>query len=278
MTPEEILSQYDVHVFTRPPLANGTRSGGIAKVTLPFTNNEWCHLCMRDGELYFGGCCGPLGYAQDTLNGIFRNTGTCEANELRELAEIFLQHDGARSLFHPKPDEVLPTKEAFFELLPLDRLALIWRVVKDHLVKDAPQPLRRPEDKLRHAVRAAKNGLYFLDMHYLFQGFGSNTPNPRVDMAMAVNLSRLIPALKVLQERFVELDPGTFEGVAIFDESNEITSNNLGLCIFRTQEEAEEELKGVGEAYEGTFHTRKVRITLDGVEILNDLPPSEIAR
>jgi len=44
-------------------------------ILLPFTAQEWCSICMREGEDYLGGCCGNMSAMQDIIQEVFRNSG-----------------------------------------------------------------------------------------------------------------------------------------------------------------------------------------------------------
>ena len=60
----------------------------IQSIEIPLTDEEWCSLCMRDGQRYMGECCGQTGQVQDILNDLFRESGIVDANAARGLLTV----------------------------------------------------------------------------------------------------------------------------------------------------------------------------------------------
>jgi len=100
-----------------------------------------------------------------------------------------------------------------------------------------------------------------------------------------VQLARLIPALKTLNEKIGELNAGAVEGVALVseDKPDVITTNGRGLVILKTRELANELIelwKRNAEQYEDEIFTkraevpkilvRRVKVSMEkGVEFLD---------
>lgn len=60
---------------------------------LPFTALEWCHLCMKYGEYYLGGCAN-LSCVQDIINNVFRfNSGQISVQKLKTIAKTMNEHE-----------------------------------------------------------------------------------------------------------------------------------------------------------------------------------------
>jgi hypothetical protein len=73
----------------------------VNSVSLPFTANEWCAICMSEApegadfeSLYIGPCCGNTGMVQDIINGAFRSGGVLTADELQTVGSLLRGHDG----------------------------------------------------------------------------------------------------------------------------------------------------------------------------------------
>ena len=108
---------------------------------------EWCHLCMREGEYYLGGCCGQLGYFQDWINSIFRDSGWIRLQYFPEVVDQYCSHDGFEMF--KKPGDLLKrasTKKGYQKLEPLDKLAAIWHVIK-----------RRARSEQRKRIQSTEN-------------------------------------------------------------------------------------------------------------------------
>ena len=114
-------------------------------VTLPFSCDEWCALCMNGGSDYLGGCCGSLSAVQDRLNATFRGDGYITTHHLKEIIEILNEHGDLDSEHYPLTLEASRLQEVsqkalddWYDLGVLEKLAVIWHLVKDHMTSRIP--------------------------------------------------------------------------------------------------------------------------------------------
>lgn len=73
-------------------------------VYVPLTAQEWCDLCMREGDHYMGGCCGNMSQLQDIINRVFRDSGHIDGHVLLKIGRICQDHEGFDA-FAPMDDE-----------------------------------------------------------------------------------------------------------------------------------------------------------------------------
>jgi len=165
------------------------------------------------------------------------------------VAELMISHGGVGGSYpFEKEPEVYPSVEEFKNLRPWDKISILRHLTKDRLIFQPPRQ-KKNHDDLEYAARVLENGFRFLDMHYMFKTFKVSTAAPagQSEAGMSVFLARFLPALKLLNERIHELNPGDFEGFAIIDESKEAVSNGHGLCVYKTRKDAEKTLDVMGE-------------------------------
>lgn len=265
-------------------------------VLLPFSAEEWCGLCMSEGEHYIGGCCGNMSAVQDEINDLFREGGWADMGTLEDIATSMADHHGSDQEEYPfgeltgTLDELVDKAMAEAkDIGPWEKMAVAWQLVRGYHRMEEPRALRSDTPAVESACFVLSRGLRYIDMCRFFTKVSEETKfgEKGQDQAMdLVNLSRLLPALKTLNERIQELNPGPMEGFALIDKEkgpDEIASNRRGLCIFKKQEEADSLLQLWREQEEGRQESgvlkgtiddrigvRKVRVSADkGVEFLS---------
>lgn len=206
-------------------------------VTLPFSCDEWCALCMNGGSDYLGGCCGSLSAVQDRLNATFRGDGYITTHHLKEIIEILNEHGDLDSEHYPLTLEASRLQEVsqkalddWYDLGVLEKLAVIWHLVKDHMTSRIPtsSPEEGAADALSTMVRAAAH----LNAHFIVQGaLGSKEPSPVQLRA----LYRLWPSLKTVYERFHEMHLAPMTGWAMIDITGgpeALCREDIGACFY----------------------------------------------
>lgn len=272
-------------------------------VRLPFSAHEWVQLCQSEGQFYMGGCCGQLSYLQDMINHVFRfDAGIVECRMLAQIAEAASAHEGFE-LFIELPHPLDEAVEKFAGTLqrtaegrvtgeklidPWVLLPLIWHIVKDFCAPERALPSAKFRSEkgvlsLNGAVHLLSNGLSLINL----DGFFSDTSDKPESQAAAnrlVLLSRILPALKVLNEHIGKLAPPPLDGFALVrrKEPETVLDNGYGHCIYGTeaeaqklidlwaQEEGEHEGEVRGEKA-AEFRIRAVRVTAEkGIEFTGD--------
>lgn len=248
--------QFDVPLFTN--------------VHLPFTPQDWVSLCMNEGEMYIGGCCGTTSAMQDIVDYTFRfSSGWFECRKLAELAELAKGHDEDKTsaylfsrLKKPLSDAVEDAARADSDLTPWQRMALIWHVVDGHYRLEVPSahlPERRHTGDADLSIAAS--GLEILSYGRMWSH--NEPPSPQLRPLMALTLARLLPAVTRTLEKLKELYEGPFDGLALIDKNrgpDEIAENGRGYCIFSTRAEVDE-LLGIWREQEQAFEERSTRTT-----------------
>ncbi len=215
-------------------------------VRLPLTAEEWCGLCMKEGNYYIGGCCGSSSAAQDIINEIFRfQSGLAEIRQLAEIAEFMIEHDEGSDTRNFQDGGDLA---GWGSLDPWKKIAVIWHLVKDHWVQDLPdiprnkniKRLKKKDRKIsevEQASRVLRLGLQNIAFCELF-----NQDDEDKARSAAVKLTWLhktIPALKVVWKGISLLKPKPFNGFAIVKKDDgQVAENGLGPCIYREEKAA----------------------------------------
>lgn len=219
----------------------------IEKVKLELEPEEWCALCMYEGDYYIGPCCGNSSAQQDIVNAVFRNDGWMDPSDLRSLAELGLAHDGEQSSQYCDPELLTRWADRIDPLTPWERLGCLWQLTRDHLaahwIDDLPLRGKRP----RPPEADAADALYGLLTRYRFSCFFEHSDNDETGQHLAVYLleqAKFLAALKVLHQHYTTLGVDPFEGYAIQAvESGEVAVNGYGACIYRTKVKGEEVLE-----------------------------------
>jgi hypothetical protein len=193
---------------------------------------------------------------------------------------------------------------------------LVWHLVRDHYKPKVPEAswLKKPVERSLHTL--AKS-IRRLNMHMMLRGFEENKikspeePQPEdpeekdrwlkgkrdreshesrkcsQNKAYEIEtLFRIIPSLNELHASILDLNPGPFEGWAIWDkEANAVAANGMGFCFFEKREDVyelfeawrkseseykESRLGSDAKPIDERLSVRPVRITVDkGVEFLD---------
>ena len=255
-------------------------------VKLPFTPLEWCALCMKDGMFYVGGCCATCSAIQDIISHCFRfDSGLISIKKLSEIAELWILHEEDGEIqFGKTPKKTLFKGFKLGVLDPWQKMALIWHVVKDYYRQEIPSGFGdhiREEDK---AISLLSTTLSRLSIARMFDNMGESAfvggNTGQKDTNHLIALSKVVPALKILNKQIKKLAPKDFEGFALMDKLGGpecIAHNSMGLCIYKTREEIDSILdlwgKQENEFEEQAINIderigiRKVKITLkNGLE------------
>lgn len=231
-------------------------------VKLPFTPDEWMALCQADGEYYVGGCCGNMSVVQDEITHIFRFEA--EHTDIRRLADIastMANHDcGDDAMWSTTPDYVGAKFKRFVKArqalssavsmvaIPLEDadpwrlIAYVWHITKDFYKTEPPQ--RDPHLLNPNRSSAAEDAAYTLYQHLMgisFDRLLSDENDKQRDGNRFFQLSKILPALKILTEQIDQLAPPPLNGYAIVlrEHPNDVVTNRRGLCIFRDQADAQ---------------------------------------
>lgn len=242
----------------------------LTGLRLPFSPEEWCSLCMCEGDNYVGGCCGTLSAVQDKVEYAFRHrSGWVDGEVLGEVAELMASHDCDDSAFQKAPDDLVAAVEDARRSwagpfgraargtspTPWDKLALLYHLTKDYLRAKVPSSAGKHLSPLEAAMHTLARALDHLSYERVFgrgQERGENgRPNGRLTSQGEANrlrtLYKLLPALRVVQDGIAALDTGPFVGFALVEKRAEaqpdaIAENSLGPCIYHTREEVDANL------------------------------------
>ena len=222
----------------------------LTAVTLPFTAEEWCSIASSDGDQYIGGCCTQTSLAQDIICDIFRqDMERTPIKRLENLADIMCGHDGILEFpevsfagidipVEEAVSQIQSGKIAFSEMWTLSKIALIWYIVKDVYDVEMPKSNRlEKSNSVDNAVWELGQQLFNISISDMFEKLG---PVSQQNALKILRLYKLLPALKILNEKIDELYPGPMDGFAIWsNETNNFVENGNGPCIFNTKEECE---------------------------------------
>lgn len=242
----------------------------IRNVRLPFSAEEWCSLCMSEGEHYIGPCCGTTSAAQDVLNYAFRfGGGWMDTGKYAEMADLLANHDPISGPFsfdkRPRsvPKAVAQASSEWASMGPWSKMAIIWHVVREFADVNPPRAaFPKRQSDLDAALHVAEASLRTLSYERLFGSFENARPRTSQDKAKrAFGLAKLIPAIRIIQGKIAELYEGPVDGYALIDKEEgpeSITSNGLGLCVYATREEVDEVLE-IWRAQEKEYEERRKR-------------------
>lgn len=138
------------------------------------------------------------------------------------------------------------------------------------VTKPVTAPAAVVKTDLDQAVESLSRDLSLLCLHRLYE---AETPQQQATCLLA--LSRAIPALKVLNNRIQELDPGPMEGYALIDQAkgaDTVAVTKDGAAIFETEEAAFDALESWFKEtpIDPRIGVRRVRVSIDkGVEMLD---------
>lgn len=135
----------------------------------------------------------------------------------------------------------LERSRAFFQEWPLDRMALVWHIIKD-VRKTKPVYVEKTKERseVERAISTAKVCLEY----FWFKPFHPNNDETKSQNRAddTIRMFRLIPALKTLMDHMAsEMYEGPFEGYALWNIADDhVAENGFGPCIFYTREECDE--------------------------------------
>lgn len=137
----EISRDYEYEHTETPAGRVGVRHDKkeIRAIQLPLTDTEWCSLCMRDREMYMGGCCGQTGQVQDILNAVFRESGWVDANAAESLILVGGSHDGFEILLEKSEEKLIEAEKGWDELDPLRKIFLCVASAVPHMKMKGPR-------------------------------------------------------------------------------------------------------------------------------------------
>lgn len=221
----------------------------VSGVYLGLTPSDWCEIAMREGGSYIGGCCGTTSGMQDVVNGIFREGGWANADDMWTLGEYAKAHpDGFKEDFtvrwkQKRFDEQCAKWE---KLDPWKKIAIAWQAVRDKVkpyshnadvfVPDEPRPDlddKRAIDELYGAISFS---------HFSIFRFEAEDDKWKQRHAEDVlTMAKLLMGAKALIRK-LEGNFTQFTGVALVekDRPDVITHNGHGACVFSEREGAEE--------------------------------------
>lgn len=210
--------------------------------------SAWVYLVSSVGDGYIGGCCSQLSYAQDYLcKWLRKDPHHIPVSELKELVGMLAGHEGFDYFKQEPADFDAEIQKALQdELEPLDKFALIWHIIKDHVSLKVPTAVHPTVSELDRSLRILESCSLALGCSRMFQG-DTNLSNPRRTdprrTDRALTLAKIRPALQVVYEHVQELDLGSFEGYALVDLSQgpeSICQNGFGYCVYSTLEPLQE--------------------------------------
>lgn len=207
----------------------------------PLTPDDWVRLCMKEGSDYIGGCCGNTSAIQDIINHWFRfDSGRVNINDISDVMQALSDHDGESEWTLPKEslkESVEWAKENWDQLRPLKKIHIIWHIVKDNYLPKVPMGYGDHLSEVDKAINVVEKSCRMISWDRLFGNDEDNADQK--DANKTELLSRMMPALKILWENIEDMSPQPFNGFALFDiNADSVCSDRLGLCIYRTEEEA----------------------------------------
>jgi hypothetical protein len=216
------------------------RPDRVRQFFAPLTAEEWCGMCMREGDEYIGGCCGQTGYTQDVLNEIFRDGGWIEPRLALDLIEIGGGHDGFDLLTEQDEDKLIAEEANWDTLGGLGKIFLCVaaaapRICPNWLSKIIPPNREESNDGigvLFNAIQVLKYGDLF--------GSDEAKESGQHHGNMMMWLARAVPGIEKFRKHTkATLAEEPWNGFAIVSHENEIQRNGYGYTIYSTKDAAE---------------------------------------
>lgn len=256
MTPQEMLnkigvrySSYSEWVGDKPPRTQVFHDEKIVDLRINMSDTDWCNLCMRERDYYMGGCCGQLGYFQDTINGLFRDDGHITAKEFVDLVMQVESHEGFE-LFEREPGNIIERAlKDYARLDPVEKLAAVWNIAKPALywagavrsaIPNGDIREDKKEDKVWYSTWMLETSLRALSWAEIF-----SRDQPKTGQHAANDLTieaRILAHLKIVYDHYDNLEREPFSGFVILDDNGNVCRNGNGDCIFEAKDKAEEVL------------------------------------
>jgi hypothetical protein len=209
----------------------------VSSVLLPLSSVEWCHIAMREGAHYMGGCCAHCSAMQDIVNGIFRDGGWASARQLRHLAEMAEHHEGFEAFLAEEQVDSLD------DLDPWDKLGAVWVAAKDVLATTTLERTHAEDvTDFERAVWLAHSLMWKVSMARLFAD--DNDDDMRSGQRHAnrgYNMLQILPPLRTVYDHLEKMSEQEFPGFGVrVKGTEEVVANGFGLCLYETREQAEE--------------------------------------
>lgn len=219
----------------------------ITHINLNLAPQEWCNLCMLDGEEYIGGCCGQTSAVQDILNGIFREGGEIASWEAWNLIETGAGHDGFETLTETSEEALLAEEQRWDQLGALDKIFLSVAAATPRLRVGGMARIT-PSHPDETGMRELYDAL--APIRFSFGPSDEEEKRGRQHEANQMHfIARAMPAAKAFVSHAESLLAEPWKGWAIVDPSNdnEIWRNGFGLMIYGEKSHAEDILAKVRE-------------------------------
>ncbi len=198
-------------------------------------------------------CCGNISHARDILTSCLRDGRWIKGRDLWEFVETLKNHDGFEYMLpidNDKHEEYKSWRGENPDKDPIYRLWQVYDKIKGHLYTSRPFLGAPPQDApIRQPIQLALSILNLTITQLWWSTSALSRPlknepawmKDQKDAQRQLTIARMMPALRDVMEHIDELDLGDFEGFAICEqeEPDMLIKNNLGLCIYRTKEEAQ---------------------------------------
>lgn len=208
----------------------------VSSVLFPLSSVEWCHIAMREGAYYMGGCCAHCSAMQDIINGIFRDGGWADARKLRELADMAEHHEGFEAFLATEPVESLD------DLDPWDKLGAVWVAVKD-VLSTTTLSRAHPEDvnDFDRAVWLVERLMWKVAMAKFFTDDNDDMRTGQTHANRTYSMLQILAPLRTVYNHLEKMSKQEFPGFGVrVKGTDEVIANGHGLCLYKTREQAEE--------------------------------------
>jgi hypothetical protein len=195
---------------------------------------------MREGSNYIGGCCGTSGYTQDVLNEIFREGGWVDSRLAHELVQVGASHEGHEILTERKEEKVLAEVRNWKRLYPFQKIMLCVRAALPQMRMTRDIPYRTASEEPDDVIAALYGAISHLRYKDLFTDKNAmgDVKSGQKHGNTALRVARAVPAAQAFLVVAEQVAEGPFEGFAIVDDKNEVTTNGLGMTVYYTRAEA----------------------------------------
>lgn len=241
-------------------MGGGAARNSIYSVTFPLSAQEWCELCMRDGEFYVGGCCGQTSAIQDHFNSIFRDSGVADAGDVLDLMAAAGTHGGFEEYSATWEGDLGKLVKRWNKLSPVKKIGVCCQAVKGKIAKN-PLGTPHPKKKTDDWCDVLEGGLRLMSYQDLIQRDGNKIQEHANRQEL---LARIMPACRKVLEEVIPKLSKPFEGFAITKAGGmEVVSDSYGLCLYASEKAAREKVefwaKNAGEDEKPFLKTLEVK-------------------